>query len=184
MTRSNFWCPFAFTFLLALPLIVSLACSDRSSSTGSQQGNEAPHVLLGKPAPAVSVPLLDGGQLNLADHKGKDVIIIDFWATWCAPCIVGLPLIDEIAKKYADQNVVFYAVNVGETPEEIKAFVEKQGFGMKVAMDLDSKVHDAYSVEYLPQTLIIDKSGIVHAVHVGISDKAQMENDVKAALAK
>jgi thiol-disulfide isomerase/thioredoxin len=171
--------------MLVLPLFASLACSDQSGSGGNGHG-EAPHVLLGKPAPAINVPLLDGGTLNLADHKGKDVVILDFWATWCGPCIVGMPLVDQVADQYADQNVVFYAVNVGETPEEIKPFMAKQNFDMKVALDANGKVSMDYAAEAIPQTLIIDKNGIVQSVHIGVGadTKAQLERDVKAALAK
>src|SRR5687767_4033725 len=82
-----------------------------TSTAGVFDPNAAKHALVDKPAPDFTADLLDGKRVTLASHKGKDIVILDFWATWCAPCIVSLPLMTDLANKYADQGVVLYAVN-------------------------------------------------------------------------
>lgn len=130
--------------------------------------SDAGHPLVGQPAPAFDLKLADGGTVNLADHKGKDVVMLDFWATWCGPCVKGLPIVSKVAKDYADKGVVFYAVNVQESAEEINAFLQKHGLDIKVPMDAEGNVSTDYKATGIPQTVIIDKNGVVQVVHVGL----------------
>ena len=128
---------------------------------------EEKHPTLGKPAPGIKLDLLGGGKLDLASHKSKHVVILDFWATWCGPCVQAMPVLAEIAKTYRDKNVVFYALNQAEPPAKIKRFMEKHKLDLTVALDKSGEVSEEYEVKVLPQTVIIGKDGIVHAVHLG-----------------
>jgi peroxiredoxin len=141
--------------------------------------------LRGKPAPPVNLDTLDGGKLELASLKGK-VVILDFWATWCPPCVASLPILVEVAGEYADKGVVFYAVNVGEEEGEINAFMQQHGLAMNVALDKDRKASDAYMANAIPQTVIVGADGNVHAVHVGAGRdlKEKLTRDLDAALKK
>ena len=138
------------------------------SPFGEPEGAEQ-HALLGKPAPGFELALLDGGKLKLVDHKDKQVVILDFWATWCGPCVAALPTITEVANKYKAQGVAFYAVNLRETPEEINGFLKEQGLKMAVALDVEGAIADKYGVTGIPQTVIVGKDGSVQVVHVGLS---------------
>jgi thiol-disulfide isomerase/thioredoxin len=132
--------------------------------------------LLGKAAPPVTLERLDGKRLKLADHAGKDVVMLDIWATWCGPCRKELPELIEVAKDYDSKGVVFYAINLRESKKKIEEFLKKQNLEMTIGLDLKGKVAGAYGVEGIPMLLLVDKQGIVQAVHIGY------RSDIKAIL--
>ncbi|MBK7494354.1 MAG: TlpA family protein disulfide reductase [Candidatus Omnitrophica bacterium] len=127
-----------------------------------------PRDLIGKAAPDFSAAMLDGSQFKLADHKGKNIVIIDFWATWCGPCVYGLPVLNEVANAYKDKGVVFIAVNQGDSPETIKQFQEKKSLVLPVGLDQAASIGSRYYVGGIPQTVLVDKEGKVATVHVGL----------------
>jgi peroxiredoxin len=131
---------------------------------------EGPHPLLGEAAPAFKTVSLDDKPIDLATHVGKDVILLDFWATWCGPCVQAMPEVDGVAEKFADRGLVFYAVNVSEDVETIKEFLKTSELDVPVAMDADGKITESYGVSGIPQTVLIGKDGRVQVVHVGFSD--------------
>ncbi len=136
---------------------------------------EQPHPLLGEVAPNFTVKDLEDNEVSLASYKGKDVVILDFWATWCGPCTAALPIISNVADKFADQNVTFYAVNVGETPDVIKEFLAESGLNVTVLLDGDSSISELYGVSGIPQTVLIDKAGRVQVVHVGFGGNLEQQ---------
>jgi thiol-disulfide isomerase/thioredoxin len=138
---------------------------------GLAGGEEAgPHPLLGEAAPAFQTIGLDEKPIDIAAHVGKNVILLDFWATWCGPCVQAMPEVDGVAKKFAERGLVFYAVNVAEDAETIKEFLKTSKLEVPVAMDADGKITESYGVEGIPQTVLIGKDGKVQVVHVGFSD--------------
>ena len=136
---------------------------------GDGPGEAESHALLGKEAPDFELELLDGEAMKLADHKGEQIVILDFWATWCGPCIQAMPMLLEVSESYADRGVVFYAINQRERPEEVRRFMQQQEWEMMVPMDQDGAVGDLYHVRGIPQTVIIGPDGTVQAVHIGFS---------------
>lgn len=132
-----------------------------------EQRSEAPHPLLGVAAPPVELMNLAGEPVNLAAHLGKEVVVLDFWATWCPPCVAALPILDEITSSLADRGVVFYAVDQGEDAETVSAFLEQRGISPAVLLDTEQAVANAYGVQGLPTSVIIGKDGKVQVVHVG-----------------
>jgi peroxiredoxin len=148
-------------------------------------GEEGPHPLLGEAAPAFKTVGLDDKPIDLAAHVGKDVILLDFWATWCGPCVEAMPEVDGVAKKFADRGLVFYAVNVAEDAETIKEFLKTSKLEVPVAMDAEGKITESYGVEGIPQTVLIGKDGKVQVVHVGFSDNLaeQLSQQVEDLLA-
>ena len=134
-----------------------------------------------QPAPDFTLPLYGGGEVTLAKEKGK-VVILDFWATWCVPCRIGLPVMKQIAAEYADKDVRVYAVNVGDDAETVKAFMDQFDLaGLTVALDADASVGSLYMAETIPLTIIVGKDGAVRIVHIGIPiDRAALA-DVTSA---
>lgn len=126
------------------------------------------HPLVNKPAPAFDLDTVDGAKFNLASQKGK-VVVLDFWATWCGPCTMALPIITEVTSSLKDKDVVFLAVNIQETPEQIKQFLDKKNLKVSVGLDTEGKVAELYQVRGIPQTVIVGKDGNVAEVHVGFS---------------
>lgn len=133
---------------------------------------EPPHPLLGQSAPPFQATNLEGEPIDLGDQLGEKVIILDFWATWCGPCVAALPRVNEIAKQYEQQGVAFYAVNEAETVEKVQQFLENQELDLPVAMDPDGEIGANYRVEGLPTSFLIGKDGKVQVVHVGVPSDA------------
>lgn len=123
----------------------------------------------GKTAPGIKLALLAGGEFSLGALRGEKVVILDFWATWCGPCRSSMPVLAEIAKEYADKGVVLYAINLREDQEKVNKFLEDNNLKLKVPMDADGQVSQAYNIRAIPTTLVVDKSGTVRLQHVGFS---------------
>jgi len=131
--------------------------------------------LLGKPAPTAELPLLDGSEFKLSSHLGKDVVILDFWATWCGPCVRVMPTLEEIANEYKARGVKLYSVNQREDAETISRFLAQQEINVTVALDSEGKVGDAFGVMNFPTMVIVDQQGVVQAVNVGVSQDTGRE---------
>ncbi|MCF6285464.1 MAG: redoxin family protein [Candidatus Hydrogenedentes bacterium] len=142
-----------------------------------QQPTRPTDPMVGNPAPNINAPILTGGTLDLGSHKGKNVVIIDFWASWCGPCRIGLPIVTRVADRYKDKGVVLYAVNIGEDEATAQAFVEQSGLTATVALDTKRVAQEAYGANSIPRTIIIDKEGIVREVHAGVSPTLEQDLD-------
>lgn len=146
---------------------------------------EPPHALLGQAAPPFTTTDLEGKPVELKKYLGKNVVLLDFWATWCGPCVAAMPLVDEVANKYKEKGLVFYAVNAGEEPDAIKQFLNESKLSPPVALDQKGEIGSSYGVRGIPQTLLIGKDGKVQVVHVGFGPDTATElgNEVEALLA-
>jgi thiol-disulfide isomerase/thioredoxin len=131
---------------------------------GGSNGIESP--LVGQPAFAFTLDLLDGRQFKLADHKGR-LIVLDFWATWCGPCMQSMPLVDGVVREFAGQQVELIAVNLEEQPEQVKSMLERHKLKVAVALDRDGVVAAKYNVTAIPQTVVIDRDGKVARLFIG-----------------
>jgi len=136
---------------------------------GNGPSEEEIHELVGAPAPAFKLETLAGGHADTAAMKDK-VVILDFWASWCGPCVRALPTIAGVAKKYESKGVLFYAVNLQEDKADIEAFLTEHKLKVPVALDKTGKVATAYGASAIPQTVLLGKDGTVQVVHVGLSE--------------
>lgn len=126
-----------------------------------------PHPLEGKQAPTFIGAKLDGSEVALSNHIGNEVVMLDFWASWCPPCREGLPAVAEVARDYRGQPVTVYAINQGEDRDTINAFLSETGLDLVVLSDEQGDLGALYGVRGIPQTVIIDKTGRIADVHVG-----------------
>ena len=159
---------------------------DEEPAAAANAAAAEPESLKGKAGPDFALDLLGGGKMQLAQHKGKQVVVLDFWATWCGPCVRALPALAEIAAAYKDKDVVVYAVNQREEAEIVKRFLETKKLALTAAMDAKGEVAKLYQVKGIPQTVIIDKDGNIAALHVGFSPtlKETLTKEIEALLAK
>jgi thiol-disulfide isomerase/thioredoxin len=122
--------------------------------------------LLKQDAKPFKLPLLGGGDFDLAQEKGK-VIVLDFWATWCGPCVKSLPgMIDEMAA-FDSKKVRFIGVNQAEAKDTVKSFLDTRGWKLEVALDTNQRVGQSFGVEGIPHTVIIGPDGKVAYVKTG-----------------
>jgi thiol-disulfide isomerase/thioredoxin len=124
--------------------------------------------LLGKAAPDFALEQLGGGTVTNETLKGK-IVVLDFWATWCGPCVRAMPILEKVTKSFKGKDVVFFAINLQESADQVRGFLTKKGWGIDVLMDKDGKVANKYFVGGIPQTVILGKDGSVQAVHVGMA---------------
>lgn len=106
-----------------------------------------------------------GEQVKLSDYRGK-VVMINFWASWCTPCVREMPMINQIAQTY-QEDVQTLFVNVGEAKGTIREFMNKQQFDFPVIIDVTGKVSGLYRITGLPATMIIDQEGIFRHILLG-----------------
>ncbi len=128
-----------------------------------------PQALVNKPAPQLTLDTMSGGKLDLASLKSKNIVVLDFWATWCPPCRAALPILAEVTKSYESKGVKFFAIDLREDPSKVSDFLKKQGLDVNVALDRDGRAAHEYGVEGIPQSVIIGKDGIVRVVHQGFN---------------
>ena len=111
------------------------------------------------------------------------VVVLDFWATWCPPCRAEIPGLIELQKKYQAQGLIIVGVSVDQaSADTVKSFAKKMGINYPVVM-AESKVVAAYGgIEGLPTTFIIDRAGRIVKQHLGFTEKAEFETEIKALL--
>jgi thiol-disulfide isomerase/thioredoxin len=131
------------------------------------QNAPAPSPLLGEPAPDVTLKQLDGGEFRLKDHRDAHLVMLDFWATWCGPCVQELPILTEVARAYQDKGVVFCGINLREKPEVIRQFLKEKSLEFTVALDNEGETGLAYQANAIPMLILVDKKGVVQSVHIG-----------------
>jgi thiol-disulfide isomerase/thioredoxin len=155
------------------------AASMPEASMGGD-GGEKP-LLQGKIAPGFSLVDLDGKKVALADYKGKPVLV-NFWATWCAPCKLEMPWFEEFRKKYSDLVILGIAED-DASKEEIAKTAKKAGVTYPILLT-DGKVANAYGgVELLPMSFYVGKDGVVEKQTAGIGGKDEIEANIQKLVA-
>lgn len=135
------------------------------SLLGMRQAN-IPRPEVGRPAPAFSVPLFDGGDVTLADLRGKPAVV-NFWASWCIPCVDEAPELEKTWQAYKDRGVAFLGIDYVDTEPKAREFMQKHGITYPNGPDLGSRISYEYRIKGVPETFVIDKDGIVRFVKIG-----------------
>ena len=150
----------------ACALLVSVAALACDKVGAPAAAPSAEHELIGAKAPDFELSAQGGGSpLSPVAHTGQ-VVIVDFWATWCAPCKDSFPFYQSLTDKYGDQLAVL-AVSVDEEPAGIADFVAETKVTFPVAWDEDQSVTHLYKPETMPTSYLVDRNGVVQYVHAG-----------------
>jgi cytochrome c biogenesis protein CcmG, thiol:disulfide interchange protein DsbE len=121
-------------------------------------------------APVISLPGRDGKTISLESFRGKTVLV-DFWASWCAPCKMSFPWLARMQEQYAPKGLVVIAVNLDKKREAAEDFLEKHPAPFVVAFDPSGKSAEAFQVKAMPSSFVIDPSGRILYTHVGFDPK-------------
>ncbi|HPF38914.1 MAG TPA: redoxin domain-containing protein [Phycisphaerae bacterium] len=145
-------------------------------------GNPA---LVGKPAPDfVSTDFADK-SIKLADFRGK-VVVLDFWATWCGPCVRAMPFVQKASERLKDKPVVFLGINRDKAGGEqrVMAFLESRKITFRQVKDFDGRIAGAYGVTGIPCTVVIDAGGVIRAMDLGYKggDEDELVQRISAVL--
>ena len=141
--------------------------------------------LVGQPAPALSLPDLDGKTQSLADQKGS-VVVLDFWATWCVPCHLELPHLDAMYQKLSPSGLKMFAVDTNDDVSKAGPYARANHLSMPVLLDADSTAATAYKVDEQPETVVVNKDGTIANVFMGFTPdtEAKLEQAVTEAMNK
>ena len=155
--------------LLVVGLILLIAGGLFVWKTLQPGTGETPEAQGGPPVPDFDLPDLDGGRIRLTDYAGK-VVVVDFWATWCAPCRLQAKILDELYSEVQGPSIEFLAVSLGEPEDLVRQFVEKSPFPYPVAVDSEEVLGISLQIYALPTVMVIDAAGRIAYLRPGISD--------------
>lgn len=144
--------------------VVSTARID-NKGRGLEKGDLAPDFTLSYP---------DGSRKRLSDLKGQ-AVVMNFWASWCAPCKEEMPEFAKAHRRYSDQGVVILGINAQETAEQAQKFLDQTAVPFTVALDTRGEVMQAYNVRGLPTTVFIDREGRIAVRYAGLLTAQQLE---------
>lgn len=121
---------------------------------------------VGQPLDNFKLSRLKGADLQLADLKGKPVVL-NFWATWCIPCQDEMPLLEKYAQKYSGSMVVV-GVDSQEISGVVSDYINKLGITFPIALDSNGDLTRSYLINGFPTTLFVDKNGVLRNIHIGV----------------
>ena len=149
---------------------------------------EAP--LVGQDAPDAAVTMIangaalgaDGSALHLADLRGH-VVVLDFWATWCGPCRMQAPIMDQVSRRWSDRGVVVVGVDT-DTPDQgdPRQFALSHGLSYPIVQDRTGEASRLYAITGLPTLVVLSPSGKVVAVRTGVTESSEIERLLRQAL--
>ncbi len=149
----------------------------------------APEAWAGKAAAPFTLKDVNGKKFDLKPHLGKDVVVVNFFATWCAPCMAELPALQALHEKYGESGVRFVLVSIDDAKDaaKVKPIVKEQKIGFPVLLDTQTKVVSLYNPKkVVPFTIVIGKDGNVASEHMGFKqgDDARLDEEIAKLLAE
>lgn len=125
-----------------------------------------PSPVVGRQAPDFELRLLDGTVVRLSNYRGR-VVFLNFWASWCPPCRAEARLLEEAWRRVKDREIVFLGVNIQDTDEGARRFIEEFGISYPNGRDPQSRIAIDYGVYGIPETFFIDREGRITYKHIG-----------------
>ena len=129
-----------------------------------QEPSTSPQV--GLVAPDFSLKTLEGETLRLSELRGQ-VVLINFWATWCPPCRAEMPAIQQLYDQYRDRGLTVLAVDLKETEADVADFAQQMELTFPILVDQDGQVFSRYGVIILPSTFFVDPKGVIQEITIG-----------------
>lgn len=156
--------------------VIVLSAWQAARETPAADGRSLPasaDLSVGSLAPDFTLASLDGGEIGLADLRGQ-VAVLNFWATWCAPCRLEMPALQSRAEKFHGRLRVL-AINFDEPEEDVRAFVDELGLTFDVLLDPGAQVQSLYRIRGYPTSYFVDEEGVIRAIHIGLLTEGQLD---------
>ncbi|NIM92780.1 MAG: redoxin domain-containing protein [Anaerolineales bacterium] len=134
-------------------------------------------------APDFTLNTFDGQEITLSELRGN-VIVINFWASWCPPCKEEAPYLEQMWRKYRDQDVVFLGIDYVDTEPEALAYIEEFNITYPNGPDLRTEISQAYRIQGVPETFFVAKDGSLNGVKIGPLFPPELENRIEELLAE
>ncbi len=144
------------------------------SACSSDQG---PAPVVGRQAPDFRLASLDGGQIGLSDYLGKPVIL-NFMATWCAPCRFELPTFQAAAERNRSTGLIVLLVDLQEDADDVGLFLGGLNIKLPTVLDRSGEISRAYRVRGLPSTFFIGRDGVIRVAQLGVVDERLLESGI------
>lgn len=167
-------------------LLISTACIFYSCSNGPSGKTEAASASAAarKPAPDFTLKDANGAQVKLSDYRGK-VVLLNFWATWCGPCKIEIPWFIEFQQQYKDKGFEVLGVAMDDDGwTSVKPYIAERKVNYRILLGDDSVATLFGGIDSLPTTFVIDRSGAIDKVHVGLIGKDDYLKEIQGLLAE
>ncbi len=137
-----------------------------------------------QPVPAFAAKDLNGADVSTESLKGS-VVLLDFWATWCGPCVAAMPSVQELASEYADKGLVVIGINQDLPGQEqaVRDFLTEKAVTFTQVLDPEDAIAEKFDVSAIPTSVLIDRDGVVQAYHIGFAGKEAYKKEIEALLA-
>ena len=169
---------------IAKKILEQERASRKGESPIQPRASAGPSEWVGKPAPDFEVMDLKGKKLSLKKYRGQ-VVLLDFWATWCGPCIAEVPNVKATYKKYKDQKFQIIGISLDNSKATLEKYIAKEGLGWHHYLDASGKVSTLYKVSGIPSTFLIDGEGVIRKADLrGHTLETAVAELVKENLAK
>ncbi len=167
--------------LLAMALLVKSGLPQRQQFTGVLVAGEWVAPEINALAPPIIKTTLGGEDINLQNLQGIP-IIINFWATWCVPCRVEMPVLQSFFERYHEQGLEVIAVNMGENQPTVQDWITDYGYTFTVILDQDQTLFERYQIRGQPSTFIVSPQGIITDIFYGPISERELTNALQPFL--
>jgi peroxiredoxin len=166
---------------ILLTLFNSMRSGDLTATTESSEQSDTSGLevapLMGAVAPDFSLLDTEGEQISLSDFRGQP-ILINFWATWCGPCRLEMPAIQERFEKFKDDGFVVLAVDFDEPLSDVRAYGDELGLTFTLLLDPGAEVQKLYRNRSYPSSFFVDADGVIQVQHIGVMTEGQIDENL------
>ena len=134
-------------------------------------------------APDFQMPIFDGGVIKLSDYRGN-VVVLNFWASWCGPCRWEMPAFERMYQEYGGKGVTFVGVAISDDPAIARAFADEIGVTYPIGADFAGRIARVYRPTTMPTTFFIDREGVIQRKLVSVANEAVLRVFLQGQLAK
>ena len=167
-TRNIIWVLVGILFALG-SIVIHYQVKVEMPRGGHAGAGQLGDIRVGSESPDFSATDLRGRQVVLSEFRDRKVVVVDFWATWCGPCLMAMPALQEVYDEFEGREVEILAVNLGEDSERVRRFVERNNYTFRVVVDRNQAIGKRFGVSAIPALVVVGTDGRIEWIQVGYS---------------